>query len=71
MEVSGAIYRPRFERLEALYEAVCTNSNFRARTLHGCRIGLAPKRMQFFGPATLEIKREVARKRVGAAISPK
>lgn len=70
VEVSGATYRPRFGRLEGLYEAVCMNTKFRARTLHGCRIGLAPKRKQVFGPATIEIKREVARKRTGAAISP-
>ncbi len=62
-EVSGATYRPRFERLEALYEAVCTNPKFRARTLHGCRIGLAPKRTQAFGLNTIEIRREAARKR--------
>ena len=71
VEVSGATYRPRFGRLEALYEAVCTNPKFRARTLHGCRIGLAPKRQQIFGQTTIEIKREAARKRAGAAISPK
>jgi len=71
MEVSGATYRPRFARLEALYAAVCTNPKFRARTLHGCRIGLASKRKQVFGLTTIEIKREAARKRTGAAISPK
>jgi tRNA(Ile)-lysidine synthase len=65
VEVSGASYRPRFARLEALFETIRTSAKFRARTLHGCRIGLAPKRRQVFGPATIEIKREGARKRSG------
>ena len=61
--VSGASYRPRFERLMALYSALCATPKFRARTLHGCRMSLAPKRLQLFGEATLEIRRELARKR--------
>ncbi len=63
VEVSGASYRPRFECLMALYSALCATPKFRARTLHGCRIGLAPKRLQLFGEGTLEIRREPARKR--------
>jgi tRNA(Ile)-lysidine synthase len=62
MRVSGAGYRPRFERLERLYEAL-TGRNFgQARTLHSCRIGLAPKREAVFGSVTLKISHESARK---------
>ena len=61
-EVSGAKYRPRFERLMALYSSLCATAKFRARTLQGCRIGPAPKRLQLFGVGTIEIKREKARK---------
>jgi tRNA(Ile)-lysidine synthase len=70
VEVSGAVYRPRFARLEALFEAIHAEERFGARTLHGCRIGPAPKRRQFFGPTTIEIKREGARKSTRQAISP-
>jgi len=61
-EVSGTQYRPRFERLLALYSGLCNTTKFRARTLQGCRIGPAPKRLQSFGVGTIEIKREKARK---------
>ena len=63
VEVSGAVYRPRFERLSALYSALYETERFRARTLHGCRMGPAPRRLQLFGSATIEIKQEKARKR--------
>lgn len=63
---TGNAFRPRFERLEALYGALSAalgpKAHFRARTLGGCRIGLAPKRAQAFGPATFEIKPEKPRK---------
>jgi len=62
MRVGGAQYRPRFDRLEQLYDALATGSSTQARTLSGCRIGLAAKAHQHFGPATLEIRREGPRK---------
>ena len=58
--VGGAVYRPRFERSEALLDAVLGGS-FAARTLGGCRIGRAPKAQAAFGPATLLITREAGR----------
>ena len=62
MRVSGAQYRPRFDRLQQLYEALVTRSFTQARTLSGCRVGLAAKAHRAFGPATLEIRREGPRK---------
>jgi tRNA(Ile)-lysidine synthase len=51
--VSGAAYRPRFERLERLFDAL---SEFqKGRTLHGCRITPAPKGSAIFGPSTVLI----------------
>lgn len=70
VDISGAQYRPRFMRLEALYEALCGGGDFRARTLQGCRIGLAPRRLQLFGSETIEIKMAPARKRAVGAVSP-
>ena len=68
--VSGATYRPRFDRLEALY-AVLTGPDpgFKARTLQGCRVGLAAKRTQKFGPQTVEITLEAARKSGATSVS--
>jgi len=61
MRVAGARYRPRFERLEALFDAILSGE-LAARTLSGCRVGHAPKARAAFGPATLLIAREPARK---------
>jgi tRNA(Ile)-lysidine synthase len=54
-------YRPRFDRLEALYEDAITPRPT-ARTLHGCRIGPAPKLLRRLGPATLLIAPEKPRR---------
>ena len=59
MRVSGKTYRPRFERLERLYDELGGSS---ALTLSGCRIGPAPKEFRPFGTATLEIRRETPRR---------
>jgi tRNA(Ile)-lysidine synthase len=59
--VSGAAYRPRFERLERLYGAILAGELGRGRTLHGCRIGPAPKRRAVFGGSGLLIAREAGR----------
>jgi tRNA(Ile)-lysidine synthase len=55
MQVSARDYRPRFERLESLFDAICMGSFARGRTLHGCIVKPALKRHQCFGPATLMI----------------
>jgi len=53
--VAGAHYPPRFDGLEALYAAL-EKRPFAARTLAGCRIGMAPRATQMFGGETVEIK---------------
>jgi len=60
MIVSGQSYRPRFERLERLFERVCAQDIGRGATLHGCKIATAPARKGAFGPGTLVISREFA-----------
>lgn len=67
---AGAAYRPRFERLERLYEAILTGSVGKGRTLQGCRIGPAPKRHAVFGPATLMLLREPDRRASGPEKPP-
>lgn len=62
MLVSGRAYRPRFERLEALFDPILAGTLTGARTLCGCRIGRAPKARAVFGPSTLLIAREPSRK---------
>jgi tRNA(Ile)-lysidine synthase len=62
MAVSGRTYRPRFERLENLFDSVIRGTFAAARTLCGCRIGRAPKGRAVFGPATLLIVRESPRR---------
>ncbi len=62
-QLSGATYRPRFERLERLFDAICCGELRAARTLHGCRIGPAAARGAVFGAHTLVIAREMPRKR--------
>jgi tRNA(Ile)-lysidine synthase len=57
MVVAGEAYRPRFERLELLFDAVKTNT-FATRTLHGCRVAPAPKPWRKFGERTLLVTRE-------------
>jgi tRNA(Ile)-lysidine synthase len=58
MRVSGAPYRPRFVRLERLFQAVIAPDFRRARTLLGCRVGPAPRERRPFGPGTLLIAAE-------------
>jgi tRNA(Ile)-lysidine synthase len=60
--VSGAAYRPRFEGLERLYDRLAGSTLGGGVTLHGCRIGPAPRRLQAFGPNTLVIARESSRR---------
>lgn len=58
--VGGQSYRPRFDSLERLYDEMISSKPVR-RTLHGCRIGRAPKLLRRLGPATLVIEPETPR----------
>lgn len=64
--VSGATYRPRFARLERLFEAVVTGT--KGATLQGCRIGPAPRAV--FGADSLAIVKERPRKGTGRRSDP-
>jgi tRNA(Ile)-lysidine synthase len=59
--VGGQTYRPRFDRLESLYEEAVSSRPV-PRTLHGCKIGPAPKLLRRLGAATLAITPEPGRK---------
>jgi tRNA(Ile)-lysidine synthase len=63
MRVSGQTYRPRFERLERLFDRLCAGTLGGGATLHGCRIFLERGSKGSFGPATLAIARETGRSR--------
>jgi tRNA(Ile)-lysidine synthase len=65
--VSGGTYRPRFDRLEAAFDAVSTPDFAKARTLLGCKIGRASKSQACFGPSTLSVTRESARRQTREA----
>lgn len=58
MIVSGQSYRPRFERLERLFDRIGTTEIGRGVTLHGCKIATAPSNKRVFGAGTLVIARE-------------
>ena len=57
--VSGHAYRPRFERLERLYDRLAGERLGGGCTLHDCRI--APAKKGAFGPGTVKIAREPGR----------
>jgi tRNA(Ile)-lysidine synthetase, N-terminal domain len=61
MLVSANPYRPRFDKLSALFAALSDGALGGGRTLHGCRIGPAPKTLRLFGSATLLVQREKKR----------
>ena len=65
----GRTYRPRFDRLERLYEEMASSKPVR-RTLHGCRVGPAPKLLRRLGRATLLIEPEKPRKTAAAKGAP-
>ena len=65
MLVGRKTYRPRFERLEALFDAISAGQLGRGRTLHGCRIAPAPGKCAVFGRTTLTIQPEKTRQAVG------
>lgn len=55
MAVSGQAYRPRFDSLERLFDALARANPRFAATLHGCHIGPAPRD---FAPFSLLVRRE-------------
>jgi len=59
MAVSGQPYRPRFESLERLFDALTGAKPATSATLHGCHIGRAPKNS---APFSLLVRREGPRK---------
>ncbi len=59
MRVSGHAYRPRFERLERLYDRLAAGTLGGGCTLHGCKIALVPGRRGVFGPGTLSLAAEI------------
>jgi tRNA(Ile)-lysidine synthase len=62
-------YRPRFERLTALFESISTGALKKGRTLHGCRIAPATGKLAVFGGNTLVILAEKTRQTVGKTAS--
>jgi tRNA(Ile)-lysidine synthase len=67
MRVSGTTYRPRFERLQSLFDAVSGSEFRRARTLLGCRLGPVTGPRACFGSSTVSVTRESARRRAREA----
>ncbi len=61
MIVSGQPYRPRFDRLERLFDRIGANQVGRGVTLHGCKIATALAKKGAFGAGTLVIAREIER----------
>jgi tRNA(Ile)-lysidine synthase len=59
MAVSGQTYRPRFDSLERLFDALTGPGLRGSATLHGCHIGPARKE---FAPFSLLVRREGPRK---------
>lgn len=63
MAVSGAPYRPRFERLERLFDRLRDGKLGGGATLHGCLVFLAPGDHGAFGAGTVVIAKETRRSR--------
>jgi tRNA(Ile)-lysidine synthase len=68
--VSGQSYRPRFARLERLFDRIVTGRIGRGMTLHGCLIAPAKGSSAAFGPRTLLVTQENRKKaaKVGNAV---
>jgi tRNA(Ile)-lysidine synthase len=67
--VSGEVYRPRFGKLERLFDAVRDGSLAGGATLHGCIVAPASRLVSAFGSGTLTIMRETGREQPAAAES--
>jgi tRNA(Ile)-lysidine synthase len=61
LRVSGKEYRPRFESLERLFDAISA-VEFRRQTLSGCCVSRAPRARAVFGSATMLILPEEPRR---------
>ena len=61
-QISGAVYRPRFDSLERLWGQLATNTLGGGATLSGCVLRPAPAGERVFGPETLKLTREKPRK---------
>jgi tRNA(Ile)-lysidine synthase len=59
--VSGETYRPRFGKLERLFDAIRDGSLGGGATLHGCIVAPSPRAAQAFGTGTLAVTREIGR----------
>jgi tRNA(Ile)-lysidine synthase len=59
MIVSGHSYRPRFERLQRLFDRLASGTIGGGCTLHGCRLFLVPSKKGAFGAGTLAIVPEI------------
>lgn len=69
MIVSGEPYRPRFERLERLFDRLEAKSIGGGVTLHGCRVFFVPKKGGDFGGKTVAIVPENAARSAAKAKS--
>jgi tRNA(Ile)-lysidine synthase len=67
--VSGEVYRPRFGKLERLFDAIRDGSLAGGATLHGCIVAPASRLVSAFGSGTLTIMRETGREQTVAAES--
>jgi tRNA(Ile)-lysidine synthase len=63
MAVSGQAYRPRFARLERLYNALLGGALKGGRTLHGCKIAPAPRTTAGGLKGMVLIRREPGRRK--------
>lgn len=63
MMLSGRTYRPRLERLERLYRAICGGALGGGCTLHDCRIATAPRKIATGGGRLVRLRRESGRRR--------
>ena len=59
--ISGDAYRPRFGRLERLFDSIRDGTLAGGATLHGCIVAPAPRAVSAFGTGTLTVSREKAR----------
>jgi tRNA(Ile)-lysidine synthase len=59
--VSGETYRPRFGRLERLFDSIRDGTLGGGATLHGCIVAPAPRATSAFGTGTLAVMPEKAR----------
>ncbi|MBV8798573.1 MAG: tRNA lysidine(34) synthetase TilS [Alphaproteobacteria bacterium] len=68
--VSGEDYRPRFDSLERLFDAILGYALGGGMTLHGCIVAPAPAESQVFGSATVKISKEAGRRPKEPATGP-